>query len=701
MTNQTYLLRKLASDLALAAHKLSIVHGDIAARILVYTVFLHRLSGNEKAAEIVQRFDNQASIRYLNEMLDQAGIDELPTELRTDEAAIYFFEDFFRACNPAIARKRGVHYTPPAVVSYIVRAVESMLEKYFGEKLSDAVIVDPCCGAGTFLQHVLKNYSPHPKMIGMELMPVTCAVASLILDGCRVIRTNSLEEQNIETGRRTLIVLGNPPYSGHSANNGTIRKLLVDYRDGLNERNLKWLQDDYVKFIRIAQHWVEQAERGIVAFITNHSYIFNPTFRKMRASLARTFDRIYILDLHGNAKLAEENNLDKKDENVFPIRMGVAISIMVRNAGDKSCKIRYADIRGTRNEKLDILSHATIYTTPWREISPVPPFNLFIPSRINLESEYSHFASLFDIFQQFSVGFVTSRDGFALDFDKQSLLDRIAEVRDEQVPIEQIRKRYPIGDLDIEAFRRELTEDATWQDKAISVLYRPFDRRWVYYSRTLMERPRLQFMKNLMKPNIALAIGRAGHATGSNEWDVVFCTDMPADLNLFRRGGATLFPRYVYNVNERQSNMAPVDADPDEVFHYIYALLHSSIYRKRYADFLMTDFPRVPLIKPGRLLTDLASLGKCLMSVHLLNRDVLSSFQTLESSNKLRIGGYELPRKYIEDRRRKGLTNSDLVVVDLINKALTATKQISRQIDEILSSEQPWQSAERLLPLSS
>lgn len=692
MANQAYLLWKLASDLALAAHELSIAHGDVIAQTLAYAVFLHRLNGNTKAAEIVQRFDDQASVRYLNAALDRAGIDELPKELRTGETAVYFCEYFLRACNPAVARQRGVHYTPPAVVSYMVGAVEAILEKYFGKKPSDAVIVDPCCGAGTFLQHILARYPHHPAVIGMELMPVTCTIASLLLDGCRVIRTNSLEEQTIETNERTLVVLGNPPYSGHSANNGPICNLLADYKTSLNERNPKWLQDDYVKFIRIAQHWIEQAGRGIVAFITNHGYIFNPTFREMRTSLTRTFDDIYILDLRGNARLAEEISWDKKDENIFPIRMGVAISLMVRNVGGKSCTIRYASIRGARQEKLDTLSRATLDTTPWQEVSPTPPFNLFIPHRIDLNTEYSQFLSLFEIFRQSSVGFVTSRDAFAVDFDKQALLERIAEMRDERMTIEQVRERHLIGDLDIEVFRRELQKDDTWQNKAVSVLYRPFDRRWVYYSRTLMERPRLPFMENLMKPNIALAIGRAGHATGSAEWDVVFCTDRPADLNLFRRGGATLFPRYVYSGDERQSNIATVGADPDEVFHYIYALLYSSVYRKRYANFLMIDFPRIPLPLPEKLLARLAALGKRLISVHLLNKDVLSSFQTLEDSNTLRIGGYELPRKYIQDRKRKGLTDSDLAMVELINKAIAATQQIRRLIDEIITSEPPWQS---------
>ena len=168
------------------------------------------------------------------------------------------------------------------------------------------MVMDPCCGIGTFFRYIEANLNPRPRMIGAELMPVPCELASRLLGECRVLHADSLQDIDLDTGGKTLVILGNPPYSGHSANVGPIAEMAAIYRAGLRERNPKWLQVDYVKFIRMAQHRVDAAGSGVVAFITNHSYIFNPTFRSMRANLMRSFDAIHVLDLQGNAKRAEK-----------------------------------------------------------------------------------------------------------------------------------------------------------------------------------------------------------------------------------------------------------------------------------------------------------------------------------------------------------------------------------------------------------
>jgi len=678
------LIAKLASELATIAREIEQAHGDIIAQTTVYGLFLKYIEPQASVDHLICSFcDHDKIQRIENIVLVHLENVRRYYSSQGKDPAIYFYEEFLRAYNPDRARGRGVHYSPPEVVSYIVKGVESIL----GEQLSNAIIVDPCCGVGTFLRHV-EQHSKIPKMIGMELSPSACKIASCLL-GCNVIQGDSLTlspgEACPELSRRkgwgegaTLAIIGNPPYSGHSSNTGDITKLIADYKTGLTERNPKWLQDDYVKFIRMAQHRIHEAGRGIIAFITNHSYIFNPTFRAMRSSLMQEFDDIYILDLHGNAKIAEKRDVD---ENVFPIRMGVAISFMVKKSNKPGCRIFYADLRGTRESKLRALSKMDFVSTPWREVGAVKPFFLFESHDSNLYAQYSQFPSLFDIFNASSVGFVTSRDAFAVDFDRDLLLDRIEKLRDADIPAEQIRAEYPVGDLDIEKARKILQVDPDWQEKAVEVLYRPFDRRWAYYSKAIMERARLPFMENMMQENIALAIGRAGQVTGSDEWDVVFCTDCPTDLNLFRRGGAMIFPRYIYQGEIKLSNMKRQTVDEGKLFHYIYAVLNSSVYRARYRDFLRIDYPRIPITQDEKVFNALSELGRELVSIHLL-RDSYDCSPNAELS--MRIGGYELPRKYIEDRKHREMTELEKAHLKAIRLILARTYEIRGSIDGVI-----------------
>lgn len=677
---------QLAAALAQTAREIAVDCGDLAAQLAVYGIFLERL-GDDARVDKTRLPPIDARVReQAEQILRKADIDGIRSTYAADgrDPAVYFHEDFLRAYDPANARRRGVHYSPPGVVAYMFRAVQSILKRQFGESLSDAVVLDPCCGAGTFLRYIRDHCQDCPRLIGMELMPAAHMIASALLGGSAILNVDGLGESALDIEGGTLVVIGNPPYSGHSANAGKIAHLLADYRPGGRERNPKWLQDDYVKFLRMAQHRVTTAGRGIVAFVTNHSYLTNPTFRTMRESVARDFDEVYLLDLHGNAKRSE--NL--LDENVFPIQMGVAITLLVRNGRGKGCSIRYAELRGSRESKLQTLSETSFEDTPWKDVDAGSPFHLFVPHSTDLAGEYARFAQLSQIFHTSSVGFVTSRDSFAVAFDRDELRQRISDLRDDRISPEVIRERYPVGDLDIAAARRALQEDARWEEKLVRVLYRPFDYRWAYYSARVMERPRLPFMLNLMRENTALAIGRAGQATGSDEWDVVFCTDRPADLNLFRRGGALLLPRLVYGASGRLSNMRPHGVDGDNLFSYIYAVLHSTVYRARYADFLRVDFPRIPLPKDDRLIHALAALGEELLAVHLL-KDRRPTHSTTPRTS-LKIGGYELPRRFAEARRHRALTEDEEAHLGRIHLALERTAEIRRRIDEVVRDSPPW-----------
>jgi len=678
--------QRLASELARIACELAPSVGDTAAQVAAYTLFLNHVEPRARVNGPSLALFGQSPRESPAPELIQAAAIEYSRDGR--DPAVYFYQEFARANDGRAADERGVHYTPPPIVSYMVRGAEALCREALGKPLANTVVLDPCCGAGTFPRFIAQHVSPCPRIIGIELSPVASAIAATLLPDCEIIHADSLQGASIHTGGKPLVVIGNPPYSGHSANRGAIGDLLADYRESLHERNPKWLQDDYVKFIRTAQDLIEQAGEGLLAFVTNHSYAFSPTFRAMRTSLMRTFDEIAILDLNGNAKLAGERS--DHDENVFPIRMGIAISFMVRSQGASGCRIRYAGLRGGRDAKLSALAEMSLASTPWRDIVPAKPFSLFVPHDPDLSDEFYRFTSLFDLFPVHSVGFVTSRDAFAVAFDKESLLQRIAALRDDTVPEDRLREMCSVGDLDIAAARRHLQADPDWQGKAIEVLYRPFDRRWAYYSSAVMERPRMPFMENLMKPNVALAIGRAGQATGSSEWDVVFCTDAPTDLNLFRRGGAMLFPRFVYREDKAISNVARPDVDADLLFHYIYALLHSSIYRRRYADLLRIDFPRIPLSVDSSLFSSLAALGERLLTAHLQRGTTPAPVPASSENCSMRIGGYELPRKYIEDRRRQEPTEMDSRAVDQIRRTIAETLRIRERIDEIISADPPW-----------
>ncbi|MGC8862806.1 MAG: type ISP restriction/modification enzyme [Armatimonadota bacterium] len=747
--------RQLARALGEVAREVAVEHGDQAAQAAVYSQFLRRL--DRTLADTIYSPADRATASRVECVLDAADFDLVFDAYRSEgkDPAVYFFEEFTAECDPDGSRRRGVRYSPPAVVSYMVRGVDSILRTRFGCTLADAVVLDPCCGIGTFLRHI-ETRCPRPaRAIGMELMPAACELAGRLLCWSRVVCADALacasglptvfdpmfpeRSESERPAGEPLVVIGNPPYSGHSANTPRLRSLTVDYRAGLGERNPKWLQDDYVRFIRIAQHWVETAGRGIVAFITNHSFLVNPTFRAMRQSLMRSFDELYLLDLQGNLRLLKRASGDEPDENVFDIRTGVAISFMVNlgrrvagpgpakdpvlapqekfkscaaqdslkeASGKNLCRVFHAEICGTREHKLRALSEMDFGTTPWTRLQPAAPLLLFTPRGRDLREEYSGFVSLLDIFSETSVGFVTSRDAFAIAFTRQELLERIAHLRDDRISPDYIRAKYPIGDLDVESARRLLQADPHWQDRAVRVLYRPFDWRWGYLSRAVMERPRIPFMDSLVAenitgkgqdgrgPDIALVVGRAGQATGSNEWDVVYCADCPTDLNVFRRGGAMLFPRWLVRGGHRLSNVRTVGRDADAVVRYIYAILHSAEYRARYRDFLMIDFPRIPFAGDDDAFSALARLGAQLIATHTLAAEETSSTADSPKDNnpesRLRIGGYDIPGRFLHDRRHRDLTHEERLHVGRIVQAVHRTDRIRGEIDEIIRAKPPW-----------
>ncbi len=415
------------------------------------------------------------------------------------DPVVHFYETFLAEYDPKTRERRGVYYTPEPVVSYIVRSLHHILKHRFvradGLASDSVTVLDPASGTLTFLaeaaklavneftnkygegdkegfikEHILENF------YAFELMMAPYAVGHLKMsflleelgyslkkeDRFKLYLTSTLEMEELEQTslpgmaslseesrlagkvkkeQPILAILGNPPYSGHSANRGAwIDGLLKNgyvHKNGirdngyyqvdgkpLGEKNPKWLQDDYVKFIRFAQWKIDQAGEGVLGFITNHSYLDNPTFRGMRQSLMNSFNEIYVIDLHGNSLKKEKCPDGSKDENVFDIRQGTAITLFIKEKNrnkDKDRKIFHSEIWGLRRQKYEWLSDNDVSTTKWEKLTPKSEFYLFIPRDERLLKQYEKLLQITDIFPVNSVGIVTSRDKFVIDTDQKAL----------------------------------------------------------------------------------------------------------------------------------------------------------------------------------------------------------------------------------------------------------------------------------------
>jgi len=630
------------------------------------------------------------------------------------------------------------------------------------------LVLDPATGTGTFLyaviDHIRQQFMQQgnaglwpgyvknhllPRLFGFELLMAPYAVAhfklSLQLAGrdlpeplrqqwaylpaggerLGVYLTNALEEPHEMTGlplftqwvadetnaanevKRhlpVLVVMGNPPYSGHSANksawiDGLLHGKLPDggktgsyYEvDGqpLGEKNPKWLQDDYVKFLRFGQWRIERSGQGILAFISNNGYLDNPTFRGMRQALRQSFSEIYILNLHGNAKKKETAPDGGKDDNVFDIQQGVSIGIFVKQP-DKAgpAQVYYADLWGVRAKKYEQLFEQDVTLTGWQPLKPQAPFYLFTPQNVDLLAEYNQGWKLTEAIPLNVLGFQTHRDSFAVDFDSNTLQHRIEEMREANLTDEELRQKYNLNESKewrLKEVRAKLRQDNLWKSRLVKCAYRPFDWRTVYFDEAITDRPRRELKDHVAgKDNLCINTVRQ---TKMTEWRHAIITDAPAPAVFVEiKDGSSLFPLYLYPTGEagkpkgaavnldltgfenlsglaaggwppdvahggRTPNLNPafvqalaeklgltfkpdltglpdlsgLEFGPEDIFHYIYAVFHSPTYRSRYAEFLKIDFPRVPLTSDVGLFRTLCRLGRELVGLHLLEAPLPSS----------------------------------------------------------------------------
>jgi predicted helicase len=652
-------------------------------------------------------------------------------EGKGNDPIIHFYETFLTAYDPSIREKRGVYYTPEPVVGYIVRSIHQILKTHFeisdglaGEKVT---LLDPAGGTLTFPAEAIKiavkeftgKYGEGGKIkfiknlilrnfYAFELMMAPYAIGHLKIsflfeelgyrltddERFKLYLTNTLEMEDLEqihipglsslsqeshlAGRvkkeqPVLVILGNPPYSGHSANqNEWTERLLKDRIDGcqsyyevdgkpLGEKNPKWLQDDYVKFLRFAQWKIHKAGAGIVGMITNHSYLDNPTFRGMRQSLMTTFNEIYILDLHGNSLKKETCPDGSKDENVFDIRQGTAIALFVKLKATNGCKVYHGDLFGVREAKYEWLDSNDFTSKNYQLIIPEAPYFFLTQRRTENIKEYLKWKPIGEIFPVNSVGIVTSRDEFVIDCDRKKLENRIRQLTLIGQNDEILAEAYSLKDRQnwkLSVVRKELQKIDDINEQIKEILYRPFDKRYLFYHELLVERTRREVMRHMLKENIGLSIGRAGQVVGlAHLWNLVFITENPIDLNLNYRGGELLFPLYLYKEQSPRKTLAQSmilfepeakydsknrtpnidktiyetlnktynrNLTPEEILYYIYGVFYSNVYREKYAEFLKIDFPRVPFTKDYTVFKALSDFGLQLSDLHLLKSTKLA-----------------------------------------------------------------------------
>jgi hypothetical protein len=422
----------------------------------------------------------------------------------------------------------------------------------------------------------------------------------------------------------------------------------------LNERK-HWLNDDYVKFIRFGQWRIEKTGYGVLTFVTNHGYLDNPTFRGMRQSLMKTFDDIYVLDLHGNSKKKECCADGSKDENVFDIQQGVSICLFVKKLGGNQelANVYHADLYGMRDFKYNWLGQNSITTTQWENLTPQSPFYLFVPQNTDNLSEYEQGWKVTDIFPVNSTGIVTARDSFVIDIEPKLLLQRIKDLINTQLSDQEIRNKYfagkgsskyPNGDTrgwKLPEARRKLRADNNWDKRVAQILYRPFDNRSIYYTDSMVDWSRREVMQHMLAgENLGLITARSNK---SEEMNHFFCS---SSITETKCGESTtqscLIPLYLYpkamgmkkrpNLSQEFLNAITeklgYTPTPEAIFYYIYAIFHSPTYRTRYAEFLKIDFPRVPLTSNDKLFRQLAEYGEQLVQLHLMTSPKLDNFIT-------------------------------------------------------------------------
>ena len=585
-------------------------------------------------------------------------------------------------------------------------------------------ILDPAAGTGTFLAQVVeqiykkfdngqKGMWPDyvkqdllPRLNGFEVLMAPYAMAHLKLemtlqknecklDGerLRIFLTNSLEEHETDHGSLDLlglakeseeanrikedapvmVVLGNPPYSAISSNKGDWITSLINKYQYIDSKHFgetkHWLNDDYVKFIRYGQYFIDRNGEGVLAYINNHSFLDNPTSRGMRWHLLRSFDKIYILDLHGNSNRKERSPDGSPDKNVFDIQVGVSINLFVKTGkkpDDALGEVFRFDLFGKRQSKYDFLRDHSLNQVEFKSLKPAAPHYYFVPRDYKLESEYQKGFSVADLMPVNVSGIITMGDKFAIADTETELKKRLADFLSNSLSESELKQKFSLG----ENYAKWITDNkgkiVLEDDKYVKISYRPFDEKWTYFDNKLLWRWRVNVMRHFLAgENVGLALSKQFKA--SPDYHHVFVTKEIFESSLVSNKTSEIgygFPLYLYpdadseqqNLGDRSSRKPNLNMDlvkeiaanlkmefahgeeqrrndafsPEDLLDYIYAVLHSPGYRETYREFLKTDFdfPRVPFPADKKQFRTLVKLGAELRALHLMESEKLNKLTT-------------------------------------------------------------------------
>tara|TARA_R110002072_G_scaffold29206_5_gene92760 strand:- start:127 stop:3330 length:3204 start_codon:yes stop_codon:yes gene_type:complete len=573
-------------------------------------------------------------------------------------------------------------------------------------------ILDPATGTGTFLAEVIKQIAPRikgvapgmwsqyieqdliPRLHGFELLMASYAMCHMKLDmiltdlkyeptgtppRLSVYLTNSLEEgevadqtlpfaqwlskeakgaNTIKRDMPIMCVIGNPPYSGISQNNGDwITGLIEDYKyvDGVHFGERKhWLQDDYVKFIRLAESLIEKNGEGVLGFITNHGYLDNPTFRGMRWHLMQTFGKIYVVDLHGNANKKEKSPNGNADQNVFDIRQGVAIVICVKKSQSKNCEVYHKNLFGSRKNKYEMLNLNANFKQDFERIDCLDPYFMFYPINVQILRQYDDGFLINKFMPVNQKGMITARDHLSISFTQEELRNKLALFCNDDLSDREVRSRfwpkkkagkYEPGDTrgwKVPEARRALREHG-FEQSYQAIQYRPFDTRMIAYSQTMVDWPRTKFMTNFLRgDNFGLMFNR-GIEELRPFFDAFVFDGITQHHSLSLKEANNIAPLYLYPAEDELDQTRRVNFDPKlfaklkkcashpkhgepnevQVFDYIYGVLHCPAYRETFAEFLKIDFPRIPWPKTPDVFWSISEKGTQLRRLHLMEEAVI------------------------------------------------------------------------------
>ena len=666
------------------------------------------------------------------------------------------------------------------------------------ENVYKVQILDPATGTGTFLAETIRKIYSYfvnqqgiwsqyvdnaliPRLNGFEIMMTPYVMCHLKLDlllretgytttkqtnRFNVYLTNALEKDEttkyplfdwlsdearyagmIKSEKPIMVVLGNPPYSVSSCNkNDYIDELMEVYKQDLNERNIQPLSDDYIKFIRMGESFIEKNKEGVLAYISNNSFLDGVIHRQMRKHLMQTFDKIYILDLHGNAKKKETAPDGSKDENVFNIQQGVSINIFIKTGKknpDELAKVYHTELFGEREKKYTYLNGNDLSTAGYKELTPTEPYYFFVPKDFSVQEEYNKGRKLNQIFNICLSGVQTKRDNLFIDINPAKLRNRMQFLLSSSYD-DSFIKNYNIQNSSSYNLLKRI-QDTTYADNKIKKYnFRPFDIQYIYYDETLLGRPFYNVMKHFILQNNIGILCCKNYST-NKDFDRVFVTNTISDIHS-ASDQTYCAPLYLYEDTSNQTSFFDRSRKPNlnmdivreleqklnliftpekeakagtfapiDILDYIYGVLHSNKYRNKYKEFLKIDFPRIPYPQNADYFFKIAELGKQLREIHLLESPIVNEFVTSYSvggdnevvkpeykDNKVYInktqyfdnvpeiawnfyiGGYQPAQKWLKDRKGRILSYEDVMHYQKIIKALSETHTLMQQIDEVI-----------------